>query len=300
MKKKIIVKISEGLGNQLFMYAHSYALSKRFDLELYIDPYSGYFKKNVYKYMLNHFNISSKIASSKWIFSNHYRHLIKKINIKFDYFKKNKSFLFETKKFDKSTSFIPLNLNNTKNEFYVDGNFETEKYFIDYKKELYDEFSLRNLNFNNNQYFKLIKNNNVVSICVRQNRYSERLNHKNLKASKSKSDIFVKETIKYIYRSIEFIRSKIDNPLFLLWSNDFKNLDEYFPKKDFIYVDNKDNKILNDFFLLTQCKYFVVAPSSFSWWGAWLSQEKSKICIRPKNLNPSNNKDFWPENWLSI
>ena len=68
MKKKIITKISEGLGNQLFMYAHSYALSKKFDLEFYIDPYSGYFKKNVYQYMLDNFKISSKIAPPKWIF----------------------------------------------------------------------------------------------------------------------------------------------------------------------------------------------------------------------------------------
>ncbi len=300
MKKKIITKISEGLGNQLFMYAHSYALSKKFDLEFYIDPYSGYFKKNVYQYMLNNFNISSKIAPSKWIFSNHYRHLIKKINIKLDYFKKNKSFVFEIKKLDKSTSFIPLNLSNTTNEFYVDGNFETEKYFIDYKNELNKEFSLTNTSFTKNQYFKLIKSNNVVSICVRQNRYSERLNNKNLKESKSKSDIFVKDTIKYIYRAIEYIKSEIDNPLFLLWSNDFNNLDEYLPKKDFVYVDNKENKIMNDFFLLTQCKNFVIAPSTFNWWGAWLSQDKNKICIRPKNLNPSNNKDFWPENWISI
>ena len=72
------------------MYAHSYALSKKFDLEFFIDPYSGYFKKNVYQYMLNNFKISSKIAPPKWIFSNHYRHFIKKINVKFDYLKKNK------------------------------------------------------------------------------------------------------------------------------------------------------------------------------------------------------------------
>ena len=300
MKKKIITKISEGLGNQMFMYANSYALSKKFDLEFYIDPYSGYFKKNVYQYMLNNFNISSKIAPSKWIFSNHYRNLIKKIKVNFDFFKKNKSFLFEIKKFDKSTSFIPFNLNNINSEFYVDGNFETEKYFIEYKDELNNEFSLTSSNFNDNQYLKLIQNNNVVSICVRQNRYSERINNKNLKESKSKSDVFVKETIDYIYRSIEYIKSRVDNPLFLLWSNDFRNLNEYFPNKDFIYVDNKENKILNDFYLLTQCKNFVVAPSTFNWWGAWLSQEKNKICIRPNNLNPSNNIDFWPENWLSI
>jgi hypothetical protein len=33
MKKKIIVKISEGLGNQLFMYANAYAISKKFNLQ---------------------------------------------------------------------------------------------------------------------------------------------------------------------------------------------------------------------------------------------------------------------------
>ena len=38
MKKTIIAKISEGLGNQLFMYSHAYALSKKFDLEFFIDP----------------------------------------------------------------------------------------------------------------------------------------------------------------------------------------------------------------------------------------------------------------------
>ena len=52
MKKKIITKISEGLGNQLFMYANAYALSKKNDFEFYVDPYSGYFKK---KHVINIF-----------------------------------------------------------------------------------------------------------------------------------------------------------------------------------------------------------------------------------------------------
>ena len=35
--KKIITRISEGLGNQLFMYANAYALSKKLEYNLYID-----------------------------------------------------------------------------------------------------------------------------------------------------------------------------------------------------------------------------------------------------------------------
>ena len=36
MIKKIVVKISEGLGNQLFMYANAYALSKRYNFKIFL------------------------------------------------------------------------------------------------------------------------------------------------------------------------------------------------------------------------------------------------------------------------
>ena len=92
MDKIIIAKISEGLGNQLFMYANAYAISKKFDFNLCLDPYSGYYKNNVRSFMLNNFNISSEVAPSDWIFSNNYSYLIKKNKIKCEFFKKKKIF----------------------------------------------------------------------------------------------------------------------------------------------------------------------------------------------------------------
>ena len=299
MKKKIIVKISEGLGNQLFMYANAYAISKKFNLHLSIDPYSGFYKNNLRSYMLDNFNISSDIAPSNWIFSNNYRNFIKKIKIKIDLFKQNKSFFFEKRNKDKTTQYNQFNLNKLNKIFYVDGNFESEKYFIDYRNDLLNIFSLKK-KFYNNEYLKIINNYNVVSICVRQHRFSERVNNKFNIESINKSNEFVTSTVDYIYRSIEFIKTKIDKPKFLLWSNDFTGLDKYFSTKDFQYVENSEDKTINDFFLLTQCKNFIVGPSTFNWWGAWLSDKKNKICIRPKNINPSNNKNFWPENWIKI
>ena len=77
-------------------------------------------------------------------------------------------------------------------------------------------------------------------------------------------------------------------------------LDKYF-NNNFLFVNNSNgNKDLTDLYLLTQCKYFIISPSTFSWWGAWLSKRKNKICVRPNNLNVSNNKDFWPKDWKSI
>ena len=43
--KNLIVRIAEGLGNQLFMYSNGLALSKENNYNFYIDNSSGYFKK---------------------------------------------------------------------------------------------------------------------------------------------------------------------------------------------------------------------------------------------------------------
>mgnify|MGYP001165389331 FL=1 len=299
MNRIIIAKISEGLGNQLFMYSNAYAISKQFDFDLCLDPYTGYYKNNIRSFMLNNFNISSAIAPSNWIFSNYHRNIIKKIKIKCDFFKNKKSFLFESKDKNKLTKFNSIKLDNFNDKIYIDGNFESEKYFLDYRNDLLNQFSFKK-DMSNNKYLDIIRKHNVVSISVRQNRYSERMSNKFDQYSISKSQDFVDKTVDYIYQSIKFIKSKVHNPKFLLWSNDFTGLEKYFPTNEFLYVINPENKILNDFYLLTQCKYFIVGPSTFSWWGAWLSNNDSKICIRPKNINPSNNLDFWPDSWISI
>ena len=47
MKKKLVVEIAEGIGNQLFMYAHAFSLAKKINYELLIDDTSGYSKKKI-------------------------------------------------------------------------------------------------------------------------------------------------------------------------------------------------------------------------------------------------------------
>ena len=302
MKKKLIVKISEGLGNQLFMYANAFSLKEKYQLDLFIDQYSGYYNtKSVGNFLLNNFNISSKYATKEHIFASNSRNMLKKFLQFFDKFAVQKKFIFEAKKPDKSSFFSQIDLKKTKNLCFIDGNFESEKYFINYRNQLLKEFTLNNIyGIKDNEYLKLIKTKNVVSICVRQNRYSERINNKDEKSAIEKSHFFLNTQIVYIKEAIKYFKDKIENPIFLIWSNDFSNLNNYFSNDEYIFVINKQNKILSDFYLLTQCKYFIIAPSTFSWWGAWLSNANDKICIRPKKLNNSNNSDFWPDRWMAI
>ena len=204
MRKKIITKISEGLGNQLFMYANSYSLSKRNNFDHYIDILSGYYqKKHIHNFVLDRFAISAIKASKEFSFENPYKNLLKKILIFFDRFSKNKKFYFENKDSNKFSKYSPINLNETYDHFFIDGNFESEKYFIDYRDDLLNEFDIKNKDhFYDNKYLDIIKNNNVVSICVRQNRFSERINNKYSSSNVGKSFLFVKETIDYINKAI--------------------------------------------------------------------------------------------------
>ena len=79
--------------------------------------------------------------------------------------------------------------------------------------------------------------NRIISICVRTNRFSERINNTHDEFSKFKSDNFTKLNIDYIYRAIKNFPKKINNPLFLLWSNDHTDLRTYFPSKNFIFIE---------------------------------------------------------------
>ena len=94
MNKKIIVRIAEGIGNQLFMYAHSYSLSKTINYDLFIDNTSGYLKKKnqLRHYQLDKFNINTPLSEKKYRFDslslNLKRNLLKKI----DLFKKKNFF----------------------------------------------------------------------------------------------------------------------------------------------------------------------------------------------------------------
>ena len=289
----------------MFMYAHAYALSKKLNRELYIDNESAYLrKKSVGSYKLDRFNISSKIIENQYKFLSIFQYLKRKYFTKLDYFKKNKIFYKEKLGVNKKTHYYNEHeLNKNKNFLiYIRGHFESEKYFLNCRESIHKELSFKNeKQYQKNIYYKYILNNNVVAITVRQNRFNERNYSQTTDLLlKKKSDFFLIKQIQYIKKAVSYFKNKVKNPKFLIWSNDFSNLDKYF-SSNFIFVKNSNkNKDLTDLYLLSHCKYFIVSPSTFSWWGAWLSKRKGKICVRPKNLNVSNNKDFWPKEWKSI
>ena len=308
MSDKLILRLSNEIGNQMFMYASAYSISKELNRQLYIDDETAFLsKKNVSKFGLNLFNITSRIAPDTLKFKNLSGYIKRKLLIKTDLIRSKKKFYIEKKDRNKITKYSSDYKNLVfDNNLFLEGHFESERYFKDYKDEIKGEFKLKNqVSLKKNPYFNEINKLNSVSICLRQNRFIEGKGQ-NTSQNKQKSLNFTLEQINYINKSVDYIKSKVSNPTFFLWSNDFSNIDKNkfnFNYKEIKFYNNENalDKRIQSLFLLTQCNHFIVTATTFNWWGAWLSERNDKIILRPsdKFFNDFyiNNQDFWPLDW---
>ena len=309
MKPVITVQISEGLGNQMFMYSFAYSISKSLGYDLFIDNKSGYSRdKNLYrshqKFMLNSFNIVGKLAPDDMIYNTSFKRFKKKFSIFLDNFKYKKKFLIE-KQYKRGSNkiaqeFIHIDKSKISNNLYIQGNFENHKYFNHLRSDLC-KILIPNSDLikENNPLINKIKNSNSISLHIRRNRFSDQLNLKKINDMK-KSENFTSNIIKYINNSLDIINSKVNNPEYFIWSNDHENILPLLNKLNINNFTLVNNDVINDFNLFRYCKHFIVGPSSFHWWGAWLNENPNKICIRPIDINPSNNENFWPKDWFPI
>ena len=303
MNNKLIVRLSNNLGNQMFMYASAYVFAKKLNREFFYDDETAYQGSSLYNYNLDIFEISSTRAPENLKFLNKFGYVKRKFLKYLDNFNSRKMFYIEPRDHNKNTSFNDKILNGNYNDkLFVEGHFESEKYFNSHINDIKSEFRFKNYkSFENNQLYKDIKNSESVSICIRQNRFSERKRPITIKDEEN-SLIFTEDQVKYVKKSMNIIKSKVTKPKFFLWSNDLKKLNNYFPDSKFTPVST--NKIDFDLFLMSQTKHSIVIPSSFNWWGAWLGKSSKSIVIRPTNDHFSNfninNKDFWPKDWLVV
>lgn len=308
MKKKIIVEIAEGLGNQMFMYANAFSLSKKLNYELLIDDTSGYSKKkNIQrshsKYMLHYFEINEIISPNIYKYDNHIKRVKKKIEIISEKFNYKKKFLIEKnikingKKI--AQNFELPDAKYLRNILYLQGNFEDQNYFKKYRNDIIQLFKPKKKFLKENQeIINKLKNTNSVSIHIRQHKYSEQKHEKINKIKIEQSKKFTLDLIDYINKSVLYFKKNISDPVFFIWSNDFDGIEDLFKNDKFIFIKNNDS--INDFHLFSFAKHFIVGGSSYHWWGAWLNMNPNKICVCPLSLNPSDNPNFYPDEWIKI
>ena len=288
----IIVKLFGGLGNQMFQYAAGYALAQQFNTNLFLDI-RMYQKFNMHNgFELNRvFNNDIFIANKKII----------KQAIGWHYYLNSKllSNLFNFYRHDNlltENNLLSHNKLILKNDYYLNGYWQSEKFFLRYKDHVLKQFEFKKpLTKKNLNISRLINNSiNSVSIHVRRGDYVATLKNKSV------HDVC---TLSYYQKAIELIESKLNNPTYFIFSDDISwakgNLNI---RNNFYYIDsNKKDDSYNDMRLMSLCDHNIIANSSFSWWGAWLNKNKNKIVISPDRwFANNNNTTIIPDSWQVV
>lgn len=298
MDKKI-VKLNGGLGNQMFQYAFACALAKKFSGEVlfdfsYFDEVSTDENVVIREFALNAFNAICKRANEQDL-----AELVRKDNRSF--MQKLLWIFFRIKKYkpEKNVftqkSAYSFNKNLFKSAYYYyDGYFQNEKYFKHVRNDVLKEFTLNiPLDEKNQVVLEKISETNSVSIHIRRGDYV------NLESANKFHGTC---SVEYYEKAIEYVARKIKNPHFFLFSDDIdwviKNIKINYP---YTVVDFNQEKAFFDLELMKRCRHNIVANSSFSWWGAWLNDNKGKIVVAPKKWILQKIKiDIIPKDWVKI
>ncbi len=279
----LVIRIKSGLGNQMFQYALYIAL-----------------KEKGKKVILDTSNIYEKMKSMKRntifdVFSLDHDYVIN--NETYNYLKHYFFAVFKkcVNRY-KEVSFGNYDKNIWElNNAYLDGFWQSEKYFALYREKIREAFATKQSVDMNTGLGKIIQSetNCTVSIHIRLGDYTLENNEK-LYGNICNAE--------YYRKAINHIKGVCSNPLFIVFSNDIHNAKELITDKNVIFADSRTEKDgWIDMCMMSKCKHHIIANSTFSWWAAWLNTNKDKIVIAPQKwLNNTKTPDICPSSWVLL
>lgn len=159
----------------------------------------------------------------------------------------------------------------------LNGYWQSEKYFKEYRKELLNFFG-----------FNWELKDGLVSVHVRRGDY---LIHTN------KHPPVTKEWY-------EQAMNMFDGKRFKFFSDDINWCKETFGNRSDCEFSTNTNE-LDDLIEMSHSEHFINSASTFSWWGAWISQNPNKKIVLPKlwfvqNWDTCETKDIVPDEWIKL
>lgn len=270
-----VIKFQGGLGNQMFQYAMYLALRNRkpysfffFDISGSVGCHNGFELPDIFP--------SISLQRATW-----YNRLSYRLPFLFNH--------LITSKQNNSLTYYPEFLQEKRNAIY-DGFWQSERYFQDVKESVLNHFSFNDSLLNDKTLGlrdKLVADPESVSVHIRRGDYL--------------SETFrLTCNLEYYRKAISYIKEKLNAPHFYFFSDDITWVKKNFPDVNATFIDwNKSKDSWQDMYLMSICKHNIVANSSFSWWGAWLNKNASKIVVAPSLwFNDGSKQDIQPTSWL--
>jgi hypothetical protein len=288
----IIVRLTGGLGNQLFQYAMGRATSLRTGYPLYLD--TRFISKNSTRvYSLDKFKIAGKLASEKDYYLMKPRN--NQIYLRLKHILKNRLFpphwrywiTYHEPVFNDAMMRI-------RGPAVIKGYWQDERYFRDYeaviRKDLvlYENPSVQQMNL-----MDKMRSTISVSMHIRRGDY----------AHEQFIDRFGILRLEYYKKAMKYIQTQIEEPTFYVFADDMEWAKNNIDFDNVVFLDfNGLDQGVEDLQLMSSCRHHIIANSTFSWWGAWLNPDPNKIVIAPKPWFKSvnDNHNPVPDHWINL
>lgn len=297
-ESKVISRIVGGLGNQLFCYAAARRLALANDAELVIDNVSGFVRDQAYRraYALNHFNIPCRKATPAEKLepmSRIRRYVKRRINM-YRPFEKRSYIQQEGTEFD--PRLLEFEVRGT---VYLEGYWQSEDYFKDVESTIRSDLRMPEPeDIENRTLSAEMRERPSVVVHVRFFDPPGKDGPNNVSP-------------KYYERAVAYMEQAEPDAHYYLFSDHPEAARSLIPlphRRVTVVSHNKgDTASHADLWLQMQCRHFIIANSTFSWWGAWLSQWPGKQIVAPaqviggdKNITSWGFRGLLPPDWIKL
>ncbi len=289
----IIVRLQGGLGNQLFQYAVGRHLAEIHKTVLKIDI-SFFETYELHTYSIWPFNIQENIASADEVatLTTRRRGIVERAATRL----LRRPSKLATPYIQERQFHFDSGILNLPDGVYLDGYWQSEKYFADIAAIVRQEFSVKTLLAGKDKELaERMASCESVSLHIRRGSFL--LPPYNATHGTCSLD--------YYFKCVEYLTQAVKHPHFFIFSDEpqwaHDNLKFPYPTT---YVDhNGADKDYEELRLMSLCKHHIIANSTFSWWGAWLGTWPQKMVMAPQKWfadDARDTRDLIPETWIRM
>jgi hypothetical protein len=296
-KAIIIPRIFGGIGNQLFIYAAARRLALVNNADLALDAVSGFAYDSQYRqrYQLDHFNIPCRQAIARERlepFSRVRRNLMRRFNRRRPF--ANRAYLVQ-EGMDFDARLLDV---HPRGPLYMEGYWQSEGYFNDVAATLRSDLRIKPpADPVNQEMAGRIRDSQAVAVHVR------------FFDPPNVSDLHNNAPGDYYALAIERMEAHVTGAHYYLFSDQPEAARASIPLPDerltLVSHNRGDENAYADLWLMSQCRHFIIANSTFSWWSAWLGEREGTQIIAPGFEKRCGNS-WWgfegllPERWIKL
>lgn len=277
-----LIKMTGGLGNQMFIYAFYMQMKRRFpntriDLSdmAHYHVHNGYELHRLFPHLpKDEFRIGQKA-------------------------KKIVEFLFFNTIIERKQNLATLRAFERRRLWpfiYFKGFYQSERYFEPIADEVREAFTFSEslASARTRELLSQIKASpTAVSLHVRRGDYLEPKVWRNTGCVCG---------LQYYHDAVRYIEQYVTSPHYYVFSDDIPWATANLKLRNATFVTwNHGQDSWQDMMLMAACRHNIICNSTFSWWGAWLNPYEEKIVIAPERWSAlADTPHRCPPSWIQI